>query len=644
MPKLSLRRSASRPALLALSLSASAALPSLASAQEAAPFSLQLDEVVVSANLVPTPLTKVGSAVTAVEGEELEHRQTRLVSDVLREIPGVAVNRAGPVGQFTQVRIRGSESNQTLVLIDGIRVNDPSADSEFDFAHLLAQEVERVEVLRGPQSALYGSDAIGGVINIVTRRGSGAPTVRIRAEGGSFGTAMGQASVSAGDETYDFIASGAGYRTDGISIASEARGNSERDGYENATGFAKLNLRPSEIFELSLVGRYVDYKADGDDFFGGIGAVDADIETDGKQFFGRAEGKLSLLDGRWDHIFGLGYTRNERDTTTETTPYGFTGETRRVDYQTNFSFDTPALFDTTHISTFAIQHEENSAVSENAFSSFDRTIDTTGFVGQHQVTFADRLSLTGSLRHDDNDIFEDADTYRLTGAYSFLETGTKLRASFGTGVKNPTLYELYGYSEDYRGNPDLQPEEARGWDVGIDQTLWDGLAFIEATYFDQRIENLITGSGQTSINLPGESKIDGVELGLTLQLLDGLTARAAYTRTNGEDADGDELVRRPRDIASLNLDYRFGEEERAGVNLGIIYNGSQKDLFFDEFFASQVVELDSYVLVNVAGSYRLTDNAEIYGRVENLFDEGYEEVFTYGTPGRAAYAGLNLTF
>lgn len=643
MPSFVSGRSSHLLSLVSLSVFGSlAAQP--AHAQDAAPLFIDLDAISVTANLVPTPQSAVGSAVTAVTAEELESRQTKLVSDVLREIPGVAVNRTGPVGQLTQVRIRGSEGNQTLVIIDGIRVNDPSAGSEFDFAHLLAEEVERVEVLRGPQSALYGSDAIGGVINIVTKRGQGKPAARMRVEGGSFETALASASVSGGGEHYDFIASGTGFRTGGISVADERLGNPERDAYRNQTGFAKLNLRPSEIFDMSFVGRYVDFYSEGDADIGGIGAVDADRDTRGDQAYGRAQGRISLFEDRWEHIFGVSYVRHRRDYRSEgdiTSTYE--GETKRADYQTNVSFDTPGLLNMSHVATFALQHEDNSAISESTLSSFDRTIASTGFVGQYQATVQERLTLTGSVRHDRNELFEDADTFRLTGAYSIFETGTKLRASYGTGVKNPTLFELFGFAENYRGNPDLKPEKARGWDAGFDQTFWDGRASLEATYFDQRIEDLIQGSGQTSINLPGQSVIRGVELGLTVNLLQNLIARAAYTYSSGKDANGEELVRRPRNIASLNLDYRF-LEDRAGINLGIVYNGDQKDWAFDEVYNRRVVELDDYVLVNLAASYKLTENAEIYGRVENLLDAQYQEVFTYGTPGRAGYAGVKLTF
>ncbi|MFD1380012.1 TonB-dependent receptor plug domain-containing protein [Fodinicurvata halophila] len=405
-----------------------------------------------------------------------------------------------------------------------------------------------------------------------------------------------------------------------------------------------MNLRPVDNFEFSFVGRFVDFDSQGDEEIAGVGAVDGDGSTEGTQVYTRAQGRLNLLDDRWEQTLGLSYVRHRRDYLDDgDVTSHYEGETRRIDYQSDFSFETPSLLDASHVATFAIQHEDRAAISESAFSTFDRDISSTGFVGQYQATLFERLTLTGSLRHDRNELFEDTNTYRATAAFSIFETGTKLRASYGTGVKNPTLFELYGYTNTYRGNPDLEPEEARGWDVGFDQNFWNSRAMLDATYFEQRIDNLIQGTGESSINLSGETKVRGVELGLTAEVLENLTARASYTYTHGEDAAGEELVRRPKHLASLNLNYRF-LEDRANLNLGVIYNGDQKDWAFNSDWTRRPVDMQDYVLVNLAASYRLNENAEIYGRVDNLLNEEYQEVYSYGTPGRAGYAGIRLRF
>lgn len=599
-----------------------------------------LPEISVTANRVPTAADATGSALTVITADELQQRQTQILSDVLRTVPGVAVNRTGPMGTLTQVRIRGSEGNQTLVLIDGIEVNDPASGSEYDFAHLLAGDIERVEVLRGPQSALYGSDAVGGVINIVTRRGNGAPSLSAAVEGGSFGTWAGRVTAGTGNDRYDVAVSAQGVRSTGVSVADRRLGNDEKDGYRNGTLTAKAAVRPTGSTELAVVGRYTRFDTDTDGFTGGRGAVDDGTSTTGKQVFGRVQGKAVFLDGHWEHIAGLSYGRQQRayrDARGQSTST-YEGRKTKLDYQTNLSFATgPAA----HVLTAGVEHEDDTGITRSSYSNFDRTIGSTGLVGQYKLDLFERLTLTGSVRRDDNDLFQDATTWRGTAAYRMEDTGTKLRASYGTGVKNPTLFELYGYTATYSGNPDLKPEKGRGWDVGVDQALWGKRVVADATWFNQRIRDLITGTGRTSINMAGESRVQGVELGLTVEPVDGLTLRGSYTWTEGEDSTGAELVRRPKHLASLNANYRF-LEDRANANIGIVYNGRTSDWAYDAFYNRQPVSLTPYTLVNLSGSYKLTDRVEAFGRIENLTDRHYQEVWTYGAAGRAGYLGLRL--
>ncbi|MFD1704337.1 TonB-dependent receptor plug domain-containing protein [Methylopila henanensis] len=629
-----------------------------------------LEEVSVTANRVEGPQAAIGSAVSSISGEELEKRQIRVVSDVLREMPGVAVNRTGPVGALTQIRIRGSEGNQTLVLIDGIEMNDPGMSGEFDFANLLALEVDRVDVLRGPQSALYGSDAAGGVVNIVTRKGDGKPSFRGQVEGGSFGTLNGSAAVSGGDEAYDYLFATQMFHADGISIAKSRdawnAGFRDRDGYESGTALAKVSVRPSDMFEVTGVARYTGFRADRDGFGSPLAdpSYSASVESGdrerGQQFFGRVQGKATLLEGAWDHVLGLSYTNQDRrnydvdDVRTSST----LGEMAKIDYQTNYRFSTEGGLPATHVLTFGADSQRDHIVSRSIYQEppfgtsgpVRKSIVNSGLVAQHQIGLFDSLFVTGSLRHDFNERFKDETTYRLASAYTFARTGTKLRASFGTGVKNPTLLELYGFYGDFRGNSDLTPEKTRGWDVGFDQPLWGDQIVADATYFQQRVSDLISSaydaaSGRsTPVNLPGTSRIKGVELGLTVRPVEGLSIRAAYTYSDGDDPNGDQLVRRPRHIGSLNANYVF-LDGKANVNAGLVYNGRQKDYrFLNAAPWRETIGLKAYTLVNVAGSYKIHANTEVYGRIENLFDKKYEEVFTYNTPGRAAYGGLKVSF
>ncbi|RAI00304.1 TonB-dependent receptor [Acuticoccus sediminis] len=631
----------------ALPLACAAALAAIpahapAYAQDGTSGVISLEEIVVTSNLTPTAERAVGSAVTIIDETELEDRKVRVVADVLRTVPGVTVNRTGVVGNQTQLRIRGAESNQTLVMIDGIEVNDPSGGSEFDFAHLLTQGVARIEVLRGPQSALYGSDAIGGVVNIVTRRADGTPTASGFFEGGTRATASGGLSAGGSVGKFDYFASFGGLRTEGFSSAAEWKGNHEKDGYENVTAFGKIGFQPIEALRFDAVGRLTSYSAESDDFIGGIGPVDGDGSSEGLQLFGRAQARLDLWDGRWRHTAGVARSRFDNDYLDGgIVTSSYLGTRTKFDYQSDLSLETPAA-SATHDLTFRLEHQIDAA-EVDGYSTFDRSVGETSVVGQYRLGVWDRLFLTGSLRHDVNELFDDATTYRLTAAYNIDETGTKLRASYGTGVKNPTLFELYGYTDTYHGNPDLKPEEAAGWDVGIDQWLWRERLMVQATYFNQRITDLIQGSGETSVNVAGTSEIHGVELAVAATPVEGLTLRGSYTYTDGEDARGVRLTRRPMHQASLDANYRFWQE-RANVNIELLYTGEQTDLFYNADYSTRVVDLDPYVVVNAAASWDINENAQVYGRVENLFNTRYEQAYGYGSPGFSAVAGLRLSF
>lgn len=631
-------------AVLAAAVLLTLALPAPAAAEEAETAPVVLDPLVVSATRTERPLSQVGSSLTVITAEDLEDRQTVLVSDILREVPGVAVNRSGGVGALTQVRLRGAEGNHTLVLIDGIEVNDPAGGSEFDFAHLLAADIDRIEVLRGPQSVLYGSEAIGGVINIVTRRGDGPPEAAASLEGGSFRSGRASASLAAGGERYDLLFSGSHFRTRGISHAKAPRGGTDPDGYENTTAFAKLGVLPFENLRLDFVGRLTRYDMETDDFVGGVGAFEADQDTRGDQRYGRAQATLDLLDGRWRQRLGASLSRLETRNRTNGSRTGRSiGRRTKFDYQSDFAFSTPGFASAAHVVTLGAEHEREGVESSSAWADLDRSFRSRSFYAQYQLDLFERLSLSAGLRHDDNQLFRNAQTYRLTALYSHPETGTRLRGSYGTGVKNPTVFELYGFSQNYSGNPDLEPERGRGWDLGLEQDLFDRRLTLGATYFRQEVDKLITGSGQTSVNLDGRSRSQGVELTAALTLSNGLDLRGAYTYTRTRDPNGDRLVRRPAHTGSLNLNYRF-LEDRANLNLGVVYNGRQHDYAFDQFFNRSVVTLKSYTLVGLAGSYRVAEGVELFGRVENLLDRNYEEVFTYASPGRAAYAGVRLRF
>jgi vitamin B12 transporter len=607
----------------------------------------QHPEVVVSASRVPVPAQEVGSAVTVITATDMERKQVRFVSDVLREVPGVTVSRSGSVGSFTQVRIRGAEGNQTLVIIDGVEVNDPSGLSEFDFGNLLSADIERIEVLRGPQSALYGSDAIGGVINIITKKGRGPASASLSLEGGSFQTGQASARVQGGGDRYDFSLGGSGFTTEGVSVAPASEGNTEKDGHRNQTYTAKLGATPLENLAVEVFGRFVKSTVETDPqpaVAGIIRTVDGDDETEILQRTGRVQVKYSLFDGAWENIFGAGINHEQADSFTDNAlTFEADGEKARYDYQTNVFFETPSVAEATHSLTFLAEREDESQVTRSAFGGSDLDITSYGFAGEYRAGLWERLFLSGSARRDDNDIFEDATTFRTTAAYLHTETDTRIHGSYGTGIKNPTLFELFGFGPDFVPNPNLRPEKSKGWDIGVDQSFFGDRLSMDVTYFNNRITDLIQGAGNTAINLEGSSKIHGFEATAKAKLAEGLTFTGQYTFIDGEDANGVELVRQPKHVASANLGYEF-LDGRAKLDLGMDYNGARKDIQLSNFFATRNnVTLDDFILINLATSYELIEGVELYGRVENILDEDYQEVLGFSNPGIGAFIGIRAT-
>lgn len=628
-----------------LLVAVSVVLAAPAAGQDAA-----LPTTVVTATRFPTAPETVGSALTVITAEDLAARQAVLVSDVLREVPGLAVNRSGPMGSLTDVRIRGADANHTLVVIDGVKMNDPASTGLFRFEDLRTADVERIEILRGPQATLYGSNTIGGVVSITTKRGRGRPQAEAFGAGGSFRTLDGGVSLGAGDERVDGYVGISGLTTGGSNIAS--RGG-EDDGYWNGTLNANVGLRPFEALELRGTLRWVEAENEYDDFGpdtrdGLLIPTDADLAERRSSVSGRAQAKLATLDGRLEHTLGFSglSTRSDQLDRGDKT-FEFDADRTILDYQANLFLDTTTLVQASHAFTFIAEWQRDDGRS--SFAEFE-AINNTGLVADWRVTFLDRLTLSAGLRYDVNDQFEDFLSPRITGSYVIPETGTRLRASWGRGVQNPTLVELFGFFANFQGNPDLEPEQSTGWDAGVEQSLLGGRLTISAGVFRNEIEDFVgseldpaTGDFRP-VNLEGRTDTQGLELAARARLLRELELRAAYTLTDTDDPDGDQLARRPRHVGSLGLTWsaladRDGRA-RLRVDLAARYNGSQEDNVFTPAFAQGRRVLDDFWLVDAAASYELLPGLAVVGRVQNLLDQDYEEAFGYRGSGLGAFLGL----
>ncbi|MFO1350910.1 MAG: TonB-dependent receptor [Gammaproteobacteria bacterium] len=614
-----------------------------------------LPETVVVADRIETPLAQSGSAVTVIDAAQLAAQNVQTVADALRGVPGVAVSRSGGLGSLTDVRIRGAESDHTLVLIDGVEANDPAFGSRFDFGHLLVTEIERIEILRGSQSALWGSDAIGGVINIITKRGKGPARAHASIEGGSFGSGQLGAGVSGGGDAYHYALGGAYLHSDGISIAPTG---TEKDGYDNGTLSFKGGVSPRANLAFDIAGRYTvaTSETDPQDFgfppgptFGQV--IDGNDESKVRQFYGRAQGKLMLFDGRWEQRLGAALTDTDNRNFSDGVKINTTlGRKTKFDYQSSLFFDA---LDADHSVIFALEREtedfKQRGLTPDAPENQDESITNIGYIGEYRLGIGEHLFLTGAVRQDDNDRFADATTYRLTGAYRWPDAGTRLHASLGTGVKNPSFIELFGFFPGtFIGNPDLKPEQSTSWDVGVEQALWGGNLLADVTYFHSIFKDEITPTFDSDTFLSsvengmGKSRREGVELSLSGELRADLSLTASYTYTSSRDPEGEDEVRRPRHQAGIDVNYRF-LGDRAHVDLGVKYVGEQEDFDFRSVPAARVT-LGDYVLVDVSGAYKIGNHLELYGRIDNLLDQDYQEVFGYNTPGIGAFVGLKAEF
>ena len=610
-----------------------------------------IEEVVVTATRIETPTSEVGSSVTVITASQIEEQKKSKVTEVMRSVPGLDVVQQGP-GGTTSIFMRGAKSEHTLILIDGIEMNDPTTPGRsYDFSSLTTDNIERIEVIRGPQSTLYGSDAIGGVINIITKKGKGAPGGFIAAEAGSYKTFRGNAGINGGTGMFNYSLGLSRQETDGFSSAAHDDGNDEDDGHNNTSISARLGITPSDIFDIDCVLRWIDTETDWDNH-GGVGGDDPNYTAETEQLFFRSQARLSLLDDIWEQKLGISVSDNERNSENDTdvdhpvdlSQESYEGKIVKLDWQNNLYLHE------TNTVTIGVETEKEEAKSDYYSESFygpyssnfeKESARTTGCYLQDQIKLKDALFTTLCVRLDDHSDFGSEVTYRIATAYVIKQAGTKFKGSYGTGFKAPSLYQLYSAY----GDENLDPEESTGWDIGVEQTLPGGRLVVGVTYFSNDFDDLIDYDYATSTyNNIAEAEASGFELVATVQPTEELTIRTSYTYTDTEDkTTGEDLLRRAHNKFGLNANYRF--VEKANLNVGITYVGERDDVETDySTYTSSRVELDAYTLVNVAASYDITRNIQIYTRIENLFDEEYEEVRGYGTAGFSAFGGLKATF
>lgn len=585
-----------------------------------------------------------GSALV-ITAEQIEQRQTRDIADVLRDVPGVAV--AGVAGQ-TQIRLRGSEGNHVLVLVDGIEVSDPFA-GEFDIGTLQAEPGARLEVLRGPQSALYGPDAIGGVIAYHSASGRGRPGFGARIEGGTQGTVNGALRYGAYGDSWDAALSAVVVSTDG---QPNARGGTRDIGRDSYTLAGKGSVNVSDSLTLRAAARFIrtEGQTNDSDFDTTSPTFGLIIDSPGVTYTNEAiyalvGARLDTLEGRWTHDLSAQIANVNRETDS---PFGITSASEGDRFKASYVSALAVADD--HNLTFAADYEvEGFRNATPGGFVFDerREIEQVGLVGEYRYS-GEAFDFATAIRHDFNDLFQDATTFRLGAGYRITET-TRVRAAGGSGVKNPGFFELYGFVDGrFIGNAALRPEKSTGWEVGLDQQLGDN-ASVALTYFDSTLEGEIFTTFPppnfiaTPANRTTESRQRGVEVSLNARLGQQFSLDAAYSYLDAEE-NGVEEVRRPKHIASAALTWE-APDEAASATLVVRYNDETPDVAFtDPSFVPVRVQLDDYTLVNFNARVKLTDQLSAFARVENLLGEEYEQVFSFVSPGRSAVVGVEARF
>lgn len=616
-----------------------------------------LEEVVVVANRAPEPLSRVGNSVTVLTDDDIKQSQATVASDLLQQTPGITVARTGGVGQPTSVFIRGAEGDQTVVVIDGVKMTDPSLPAGgFDFENLLIGDISRIEILRGAQSTLYGSDAIGGVINIVTadptERAAGSASL----EGGSHETGDGTLAIGGVADTLMWRVTGNYYGTSGIPTFDQYLGGRRDCASQIAGGAGQLRYELTPDLELDLRGYVVSARTDFDGYDTPTGTFGDDSE------YGKTQQGIGYAGLSWNspgHAFtnrlSVQYTGSETREydpnapanfgypTTETF-YGF-GRNIREEYQGTWQLSSAGQL------VFGAQTEHSTINSASPFTpniNAGVVIDSGYLQAQYEVLTG--LTLTAGGRYDHHDVYGGHGTGQFAAAWLLPDQSTILRASFGQGFKAPSLYQLYS---SY-GNPVLQPETANSWDAGIEHHAIQDRLVVSAGYF-QRTSNDLIGFFDCSTPSPlcatepfgyyaniARSFAQGVELVGSLKPTDTLTITANYTWTHTEDRSpgsstyGNELPRRPGEAGNAALTYVW--PLRLSTALALRYSGRS----FDD--AANQIRLGGYVLLDVRASLPVGKHFDVYARIENLTDHHYETAYQYGTLGRSAYIGGGATF
>ncbi|HAJ76221.1 MAG TPA: TonB-dependent receptor [Gammaproteobacteria bacterium] len=591
-----------------------------------------LEEIVVVANRLPVPLKQIGTSVSVLDEQEIRAYGNSALTDVIRQLPAIGVSRSGGTGTQTSLRIRGEEGFRTLVLFDGLKLSDPAGTQVGPkLAHVMSAGIDKIEVLRGPQGLSYGADA-GGVINISSRRDIEGLSGSLDGHSGKFGTHQLAASIGGGNDIADFYVTATDFETDGFNTRNSDAVLVDDDGYSNITVHARAGFNLGEGFRFDIVHRDVQGETEFDGCFSGTTVHDCDTDYDLEAT--RISG--SYRNENMSHA--LAYSSTDSDTQNYAlgiAGFSTVGELNRVEYIG--SLNKLSGFNL----IFGADFEEELANGEER--------DNEGYYVDVLSDFSDNFFFTAGVRQDDNDDFGSHTSYRISTAYLMdLVSGNtlKFKASFGTGFRAPSLSEI-AYNSGFFAYPpaslvDLKEENSEGFEIGAEYFIGNDLR-LEAVYFDQEVEDAIyfdAASFSGYLQDLGVSTSEGFELTANYSLNPNWQLQGNYTFNETKRPNGQQRVRRPEKLANVGVSYT-GLNDR--LNLNAFYRISKDAV--DAFFGSPVdYALDDFEVLDITASFTLTQSIEIYARIENAFDEDYQEILDYNSPERASYIGVRASF
>ena len=628
----------------------------------------RLEELVVTPTRLPTAPEAVVSSVTSISGDDLRARGVRFVHDALREVPGAAVVQVGSFGGVTSFFLRGGESDYVKVLVDGIPANQ--AGGSFNWANLTTDNVDRIEILRGPGSVIYGSDAVSGVVQIFTRRGDAGVAVEGGGEAGTFGTLSGHAGVLGGTPRLGYSASASRFSTDGT-----YRFNSD---YGNTSLSTSIRAVPDARTDASLAVRYSDSRYHFPTDFAGVLSDSNQANADEMLTLAADVGRR--LGDRYDLRLMAGGSRtvgefeDGPDSPGDTLGFGFASQRSSRAERGSLDARLNAILGEALTVTAGAQVERETERQEGETTSnfggivttpdtpFDRGRTTFGYYAQGVIHPASGLALNLNARLDDNSFFGTFFTYRAGAAHRF-RSGTRVRGSLGRSFKAPTFCEQFCDAPFVVGDSALRPERSNSWEAGLEQTLAGGQVTVWATYFSQRFRDMIVYDGSAAPGDPtyrngAAATARGLETGLTTRLGGHLTASVSYTylRTRATDdaglpsasfARGERLIRRPRHAGEVTVQGRLFD--RATLGGTVVYMGARDDVYFNSF-PDRRVELSPYTTVNLATEVEITRSAPggpglaVGLRVENLLNERYDQVVGFAGRRRGVFGGVKFRF